>query len=222
MRPALSLAAICLLACACASACAPAAPRVASVPQAAAAEMQPGIEELALRLRAARREGDGVALAALAQAGARLAVRPVGRLAQPGLAVPARPVPGLGDPLSLLDEARLRDPGAGESAAAADPPLPVLRGSTGGLGRSLHRLEAKRSAAFRIVFRADEPALALVEARPSARLRLEVRDAAGALLCSDPMVEGIAFCRWTPGQTAQFRLTVVNPDETIDFALITN
>jgi hypothetical protein len=215
MRRVLTIMATCLLG----YACTPVAP-LTSTSATETGVAEPGLAELAPRLRDARASGDARALTDLAVAGTRLGSRPVGREAEPRLALPEGPVAGLGDPRALLAEARRLDPAA-DHASRTDP-VPTLRGSMAGLSRSLHRLTTGQSAVFRIRFRAGEPALALVEASPAARLQFEVRDRAGAILCRDRMIEGVAFCRWSPAETAEFRLTLVNPGESVDFALITN
>jgi hypothetical protein len=176
------------------------------------------VSKLVADLRAARTRRDAPALVEAAEHSADLSTVLVGRVAEPNLELPSAPLPSIADPASILAEARAINPQAG-----ADVVLPApARGSIGALLRSQHRLGSGATATFRIRFKANEPALALIEARPGARLRLQILTESGGAICSDDIVEGIAFCQWSPAQTQEFRLTLLNRGETVGFTLITN
>lgn len=178
----------------------------------------PEVSDLVADLRSARKRRDAPALVEAARHSAALNTVLVGRMAEPHLELPSAPLTGLADPASILAEARAIDPEAGEGVVLPAP----TRGSFGGLLRSQHQLAPGASAVFRIRFKANEPALALIEAYPNSRLRLQILGESGGAVCSDDMVEGIAFCQWSPTQTQEFRLTLSNRGETVGFTLITN
>lgn len=120
-------------------------------------------------------------------------------------------------PSALLIEARAWTNGNADKLAAIEEAL--AEASKGILPAAIvytHDLPADRALTMRA--RAEGGRLALVRVRGDgdAALELAVTDASGRVACSDrpAVTSGVArrdlLCRWTPGRTEEFRITLKN------------
>lgn len=120
-------------------------------------------------------------------------------------------------PSALLIEARAWTNGDADKLAAIEEAL--AEASKGILPAAIvytHDLPADRALTMRA--RAEGGRLALVRVRGDgdAALELAVTDASGRVACSDrpAVTSGVArrdlLCRWTPGRTEEFRITLKN------------